>query len=75
MQALEDAYRAAWRPEQREKVFFRRRRTVVQAVRAQASRAQARSYDAYEQQRLTQAVEATEQLRVRLRVSLYGLAK
>jgi hypothetical protein len=63
VQALEDTYGASWRPDQKERVLFSRRKVIIDEIRKRQADGKAVSV----------AVEEVELVRQRARVSLYGL--
>lgn len=65
VQSLEDTYGAAWRPEQTERVFFSRRKVIVDEVRTRHA----------EGSSIAAAVEELELIRQRGKMSLHGLYK
>ena len=63
VQSLKDRYGAAWRPSQDERVFFSRRKVIINEIRARQGGAVSPLI----------AVEEVELVRQRVKLSLYGL--
>ena len=63
VQTLEDSYGARWRPSQSERVFFSRRKVIIDEIRTRERRGISTQV----------AVEEVELIRQRGRLSLYGL--
>jgi hypothetical protein len=64
VQSLEDRYGAAWRPSQKERVFFCRRKVIIDEIRTRHAQGEA----------IPAAVEGVELVRRRAQLSLYALA-
>ena len=65
VQSLEDIYGAVWRPLQDERVFFSRRKVIINEIRTRQAAAASP----------LAAVEELELIRQRANLSLYGLYK
>jgi hypothetical protein len=65
VQTLEDTYGPAWRPTQRERVMFGRRKVIIDEIRARQAKGVS----------IPAAVEEVELIRERSKKSLHGLSK